>query len=154
MSSDSVSALQPHIQSRILALRDQRVILDADLAILHRVETKVLVQAVKRNTARFPADFMFQLTPEEWSALRSRFVTSKGRGGRRYAPYAFTELVLNCWAYRCVPFKGGSRVAINPAARREPCSPSLARIQRLFWQWLESDGRQNRPFHGIACGAR
>lgn len=85
MSNDSVSALQPHIQSRILALRDQRVILDVDLAILYGVETKV--QAVKRNAARFPADFMFQLTPAEWSALRSQFVTSNGRGGRRYAPY-------------------------------------------------------------------
>jgi hypothetical protein len=66
--------------------------LDAELAALYGVETKVLIQAIKRNIERFPADFMFQLTDEEFLALRSQFVTSTvGRGGRRYAPYAFTE---------------------------------------------------------------
>ncbi|MBS0613508.1 MAG: ORF6N domain-containing protein [Proteobacteria bacterium] len=77
----------------ILTLRGHRVILDAELAGLYAVETKVLVQAVKRNAARFPEDFMFQLTAPEWAALRSQIVTSKtpGRGGRRYPPYAFTE---------------------------------------------------------------
>ena len=65
---------------------------DAELAALYGVETKVLVQAIKRNLERFPADFMFQLDAEEFAALRSQFVTSNvGRGGRRYAPYAFTE---------------------------------------------------------------
>ncbi len=64
--------------------------LDADLADLYGVETKVFVQAVKRNMARFPADFMFQLTKREFDDLRSQFVTSN-RGGRRYPPYAFTE---------------------------------------------------------------
>lgn len=83
---------QTLIGGRIVPLRDQRVILDADLADLYDVQTKVLVQAVKRNLARFPADFMFQLSPEEFAALRSQTVTSKlGRGGRRTAPYAFTE---------------------------------------------------------------
>ena len=91
-----MAALQPVIQSRILALREQRVMLDADLAELYGVATKVLVQAVKRNRGRFPDDFMFQLTAEEFSALRSQLVTSNagttpGRGGRRTAPYAFTE---------------------------------------------------------------
>jgi ORF6N domain len=88
-----VTALQPLIGSHILTLREQRVMLDADLAELYGVQTKVLVQAVKRNLARFPADFMFQLTGEEFAALRSQFVTSntEGRGGRRTAPYAFTE---------------------------------------------------------------
>lgn len=57
--------------------------------MLYGVQTKVLVQAVKRNAARFPADFMFQLDATEWAALRSQFVTSNGRGGRRTAPYAF-----------------------------------------------------------------
>jgi len=84
--------LQTLIGGRILALRDQRVILDTDLAELYDVQTKVLVQAVKRNLARFPTDFMFQLSPDEFAALRSQTVTSKpGRGGRRTAPYAFTE---------------------------------------------------------------
>jgi hypothetical protein len=91
-----VTALQPLIGSRILTLREQRVMLDADLADLYGVATKVLVQAVKRNLVRFPADFMFQLTAEEFAALRSQSVTSNadgpsGRGGRRTAPYAFTE---------------------------------------------------------------
>lgn len=82
----------PLVEGRILPLRGQRVMLDADLASLYGVQTKVLVQAVKRNPARFPADFMFQLSSEEFAALRSRTVTSKpGRGGRRTAPYAFTE---------------------------------------------------------------
>lgn len=65
--------------------------LDSDLAALYRVETKVLVQAVRRNITRFPADFMFRLTPNEFRNLRSQSVTSNVRGGRRYPPYAFTE---------------------------------------------------------------
>ncbi len=87
-----MTALQPVIQSRILALREQRVMLDADLAQLYGVETRVLVQAVKRNLARFPEDFMFQLSAEEFANLRSQSViSSAGHGGRRTAPYAFTE---------------------------------------------------------------
>lgn len=91
MSATHSAALQPHIESRILLLREQRVMLDADLATLYGVETRVLVQAVKRNLARFPADFMFQLHAAEWATLRSQSVISNGRGGRRTAPYAFTE---------------------------------------------------------------
>ena len=83
-SSESISQL-------ILMLRGQRVLLDADLALLYGVDTKVLVQAVKRNRRRFPDDFIFQLTNQEVARLRSQIVTSNGRGGRRYAPYAFTE---------------------------------------------------------------
>ena len=80
------------ITHSILLLRGQRVLLDADLAKLYEVETRVLVQAVKRNLGRFPEDFMFQLNAEEVAALRSQSVISNaGRGGRRYAPYAFTE---------------------------------------------------------------
>jgi hypothetical protein len=65
--------------------------LDQDLAELYQVETKALVQAVQRNAKRFPRDFMFQLSFQEFTALRSQIVTSKGRGGRRTAPYVFTE---------------------------------------------------------------
>jgi hypothetical protein len=91
-TAPTVPALQPHIARHILSLRDQRVMLDAELAALYGVETKVLVQAIKRNIERFPADFMFQLSAEEFANLRSQFVTSSsGYGGRRYAPYAFTE---------------------------------------------------------------
>lgn len=75
----------------ILVIRDEKVILDTDLALLYEVETRALIQAVKRNNRRFPLDFMFQLTRKEFDALRSQFVISKGRGGRRHLPYAFTE---------------------------------------------------------------
>lgn len=79
------------IEQCILLIRGQKVMLDSDLAKLYEVETKVLVQAVKRNLERFPSDFMFRLNNQEVSVLRSQFVTSNGRGGRRYQPYAFTE---------------------------------------------------------------
>jgi hypothetical protein len=94
------------IQNIIYEIRGKKVMLDSDLARLYEVETKVLNQAVKRNLARFPADFMFQLTEEEWrtirpqfaifnqETLRSQFVTSKiteRRGGRQFLPYVFTE---------------------------------------------------------------
>jgi hypothetical protein len=65
--------------------------LDSDLAALYRVETKALNRAVQRNADRFPRDFMFQLTQKEADSLRCQIGTSKGRGGRRYRPYAFTE---------------------------------------------------------------
>jgi hypothetical protein len=81
------------ITRSILVLRGQRVLLDTELAALYGVEIRVLVQAVKRNLARFPEDFMFQLTALEWAALRSQSVTLKsGRGQhRKYLPYVFTE---------------------------------------------------------------
>jgi hypothetical protein len=80
------------ITQRIREIRgQQRVMLDADLAALYRVATKHLNQAVRRNRARFPADFMFQLSVEESRTLRSQFVTSNSRGGLRTQPYAFTE---------------------------------------------------------------
>lgn len=78
------------IENLIILIRGQKVMLDADLAELYGVETKVFNQAVKRNIKRFPEDFMFQLTEEEVEILRSQFVTSRW-GGRRYLPYAFTE---------------------------------------------------------------
>lgn len=79
------------VESRILFLRHQRVILDADIAELYGVPVKVLNQQIKRNRERFPSDFVFQLTTKEHELLRSQTVTSKNHGGRRYAPYAFTE---------------------------------------------------------------
>jgi len=93
------------IQNRIYEIRGERVMLDRDLAALYETETKALNLAVKRNIKRFPKDFMFQLTKEEFEDLRFQFETleksdnplrlqnetSKGRGGTRYMPYAFTE---------------------------------------------------------------
>ncbi|MGH6638682.1 MAG: ORF6N domain-containing protein [Polaromonas sp.] len=94
--STLVSAAPPAVESislSIATLRGQRVILDADLAALYGVETKRLNEQIKRNAARFPADFMFQLNEEESAALRSQFATLKtGRGQhRKYQPYVFTE---------------------------------------------------------------
>ena len=84
--------VQGEISSKILTLRGQQVMLDRDLAELYGVETKVFNQAVKRNLKRFPNDFMFKVTEDEYENLRSQFVTSnKGRGGRRYLPFVFTE---------------------------------------------------------------
>jgi hypothetical protein len=82
---------QARIDRAIIMIRDHNIMLDKDLALLYDVPTKVLLQAVRRNRGRFPSDFMFQLTSEEFEVLRSQIVTSKGSGGRRYRPHAFTE---------------------------------------------------------------
>jgi hypothetical protein len=80
------------IESRILLIRGCRIMLDSDLAELYQVSTKRLNEQVKRNRHRFPTDFMFQVTPEEVQNLRSQIATSsRGHGGRRYLPFAFTE---------------------------------------------------------------
>jgi hypothetical protein len=82
-----------NIQQKIYEIRGMNVMLDFDLAKLYEVETRVLNQAVKRNAKRFPIDFMFQLTSEEWNVLISQIVISKPktRGGTQKLPYAFTE---------------------------------------------------------------
>ena len=101
---DSLS-LSQEIENRIYLIRGQRVMLDVDLTEKYSVSTERLNEQVRRNRNRFPSDFMFQLSPLEAAALRSQFATSneaaslrsqivtsnKGRGGRRYLPYAFTE---------------------------------------------------------------
>jgi hypothetical protein len=80
------------IERRIYGIRGQKVMLDADLAELYQVPTKALNRAVKRNSNRFPDDFMFQLIDEEAESLRRQIgASNEGRGGRRYLPYAFTE---------------------------------------------------------------
>ena len=79
------------IESEILLMRGQKIMLSTHLAELYEVEPRVLVQAVKRNIERFPGDFMFQLSAEEFVNLKSQFVTSSWGGARRAAPYAFTE---------------------------------------------------------------
>ncbi len=87
-----LSTVAVPVESRILILRHQRVILDSDLAELYGVPVRQLNQQVKRNRERFPADFMFQLTAKEDQILRSQIViSSQKHGGRRYPPYAFAE---------------------------------------------------------------
>ncbi len=94
----AIEQTQRDIRSMIYVIRNQQVMLDSDLAMLYQVETKVFNQAVKRNMVRFPDNFRFQITRDEFETLRSQIVTSKGntdkdvgRGGRRYLPYVFTE---------------------------------------------------------------
>ena len=86
--------LLEHIESRIFLVRGTSVILDTDLALLYGVETRVLLQAVRRNLDRFPPDFLFSISTQELTRLRSQIVISNdrvGRGGRRHKTYAFTE---------------------------------------------------------------
>jgi hypothetical protein len=101
-SKSGIRAAVPPVEEIILTVRGERVILDHHLAVLYGMTTKALNQAVKRNRERFPADFMFQLSFQEGTSLRSQIVTSNAasdrppvmtssRGGRRYLPYAFTE---------------------------------------------------------------
>ena len=107
MTNKALIASVEQIESQIFLIRGQKVMLDADLAELYGVETKRFNEQVRRNSERFPEDFMFQLTAEEYANLRSQFDTSSlrsqiatsnnsvgnpaGRGGRRHLPYAFTE---------------------------------------------------------------
>jgi hypothetical protein len=91
MSKDKSLIPVERIERSILLIRGHKVMLSTDLAELYQVEARVLVQAVKRNIARFPQDFMFQLTEEEFSNLKSQIVISSWGGLRRAAPYAFTE---------------------------------------------------------------
>jgi len=79
------------IQSKIYEIRGQRIMFDFDLAELYGTETKYLKRSVRANSQRFPPDFMFELTHEEWDNLRCNFSTSNQRGGTRYMPFAFTE---------------------------------------------------------------
>ena len=88
----STSIITARIERQIRLIRGEKVLLDSDLAALYGVTTKRFNEQIRRNLARFPADFMFRLNAEEAFVLRSQFATSKpGRGGRRYLPYAFTE---------------------------------------------------------------
>lgn len=88
---DPAAVINADIRSLVYVIRGQQVILDSDLAALYQVETKNFNKAVGRNIERFPEDFRFQLTKEEFDDLRSQIGTSNNRGGRRYLPYAFTE---------------------------------------------------------------
>lgn len=87
---NGLTLIETDIQEQIYRIRGYNVMLDSDLASLYDIETKVLNQSVRRNIDRFPEDFMFQLTDDEWGNLRSQIVTASW-GGRRNTPYVFTE---------------------------------------------------------------
>jgi len=90
-NSENTSLPMERVERLIWVIRGEKVMLDSDLAALYGVETKVLMQAVKRNLARFPGDFMFQLTRTEVTDLKSQIVTSRSWGGKRKPTHAFTE---------------------------------------------------------------
>ncbi len=114
MSLDETVVSLAEIERRILTVRGQKVMLDSDLAHLYGVPTKRLNEQVRRNLGRFPPDFMFQLTAEEASALRSQFATSKpGRGERRYLPYGVPRIG------RCLPNGGDDSGVGNDLISRD-----------------------------------
>jgi len=134
----ATAAAAERVGQFILIIRRHRVLLDKDLAALYGVETRALVQAVKRNLERFPPAFMFELSAAEWAVLRSQSVTSKpGRGGRRYAPYAFTEQGV---AMLSSVLNSDRAIAVNIEIMR-----SFVRIRRL----LEVDKSLARRFERL-----
>jgi len=136
--TSATAAAAERVGQFILIIRRHRVLLDKDLAALYGVETRTLVQAVKRNLERFPPDFMFELSAAEWAVLRSQSVTSKpGRGGRRYAPYAFAEQGV---AMLSSVLNSDRAIAVNIEIMR-----SFVRIRRL----LEVDESLARRFERL-----
>lgn len=136
------------VQRRIYLIRSHNVVLDSDLAELYQVETRVLIQAVKRNLERFPGDFMFQLTAEESDSLRSQTVTSNvGRGGRRYLPYVFTREGV---AMLSSVLNSGRAIQVNIAIMRAfvrlnemlSTHKDLAREMEKLKQEQQKQGRQ------------
>ncbi len=146
----------PLIESRIYLIRGQKVLLDADLAALYEVTTGNLNKAVQRNRERFPEDFMFQLTRTEDEALRFQFGTSnKGRGGRRYLPYAFTEQGI---AMLSSVLQSKRAIEVNIAIMRTfvrlrqllATNEELARrLDQLEWQQSEHEERIRVVFETI-----
>jgi len=131
-------ALVKRIERTVLSVRGHNVMLDTDLAALYQVEVKVLNQAVKRNRARFPEDFMFRLTDREAAALRSQIVTAKvGRGGRRTPPYVFTEQGV---AMLSSVLRSPRAVRVNIAIMR-----AFVRLRR----WLASNTELARRLDGL-----
>ena len=120
------------IERQILLIRGEKVMLDTDLAALYQVETRALTQAVKRNIERFPEDFMFQLSKEEFDHLRSQTVTSSW-GGRRYPPYAFTEQGYDR------QFK-----VVFDAIRQLMAPPEPAKKRPIGFVWDSSDKKDDK----------
>ena len=136
---------QVSIEPLIRLVRGQQVILDSDLAMLYGVETKRLKEQVNRNMSRFPDDFMFKLTMEEYGSLRSQIATSNKRGGTRYMPYAFTEsgiAMLSSVLHSDVAIEVNIRIMRAFTAMRHIMSASAQVLQRLStieYHQIESD---------------
>jgi hypothetical protein len=123
------------VEGLILLIRGQKVMLDADLAALYEVETGALVRAVKRNIDRFPDDFMFQLSDEEFADLRYQSGISSRWGGRRYRPYAFTEQGV---AMLSSVLRSDRAVQVNVEIMR-----TFVRLRRLLASNAELEQRLN-----------
>ncbi len=143
------------IKNLIYIVRGQQIMLDSDLAALYHVETKVFNQAVKRNLARFPETFRFQLTDEEYEALRSQFVTSNGRGGRRYLPYAFTEqgiAMLSAVLHSDIAIQVSINIMSAFVEMRKFLSNNsllFEKISELNWRQLEYEKKADERFQKI-----
>ncbi|MDX6445996.1 MAG: hypothetical protein QOH71_3070 [Blastocatellia bacterium] len=124
------------IEQRIYLIRDKKVMLSNDLAALYQVEVRTLVQSVKRNKERFPADFMFQLNSKEFQNLKSQIVISSW-GGVRRAPYAFTEQGV---AMLSSVLRSKRAIQVNVAIMR-----AFVKLREL----LESDEELNRKFTAV-----
>jgi len=124
-----------NLANRILTLRGERVLLSFYLAELYGVDTKILVQAVRRNRNRFPSDFMFQLDREEWENLRSQFVTSSW-GGHRWLPYAFTEQGV---AMLSTVLRSPRAIAVNVEIMR-----AFVRLRRMVIEHADLAARLDR----------
>lgn len=140
------------IRNLIYTIRGHRVMLDSDLAMLYGVETYNLNKAVKRNIQRFPDDFMFQLTKEEWENLTFQNGISSGHGGRRFLPYAFTEQGI---AMLSSVLKSERAIAINIqimrtfvqikqfALENKELTKRLAELEHYFIEHCEDNKRDN-----------
>jgi hypothetical protein len=139
------SDVPSHVEQRIYFVRSTKVMIDEDLARLYQVETRTLIQAVKRNIKRFPDDFMFQLTTEEYEALRSQIVISAGKTGRRYAPYAFTEQGI---AMLSGVLRSDRAITINIEIMRAfvRLRSILREHQELRWKLEELEKRYDHQF--------
>lgn len=137
------------IEQQIFILRGQRVMLISDLAQLYQVQPRALVQAVKRNINRFPEDFMFQLSAEEFRALKSQIVISSWRGMRRANPYAFTEqgvAMLSC----VLRSNGRSRSTLRSCEPSFVCAAFLASNAQLALKQVgNSPSRMRKNFRGL-----
>ena len=138
----------PAIQQRILVVHERHVMLDEDLAVLYGVQTRRLIEQVKRNIDRFPSDFMFQLTRDEAGHLRSQSaISSDGHGGRRYAPYVFTEQGV---AMLSGVLRSQTAAVVNIAIMRafvelRRVAASYTAIERRLEDFRERDQSHARP---------
>ncbi len=153
--SDESDKIANTIERRIYTVRGAQVMLDSDLAKIYGVETKVFNQATKRNSARFPAEFRFQLTMEEYQNLRSQLVTSSEHGGRRHLPYVFTEqgiAMLSAVLRSETAIKVSieiMRAFVNMRKLIANNTAILQRLNKVEEKQIEADGKFDQIFKAI-----